>query len=399
MQSNQKIKMNKVYSLGIVQSHLTQFDGPLFRKIAACPDLRLTVYLTRPDGHFTFYDPELHHVSGWDHDITSGYHFETIQNGWWNKLSMAHRIAAAGHDLVIVSGYSSAISLLILLLSKVHGIPVGMRADSVLLYRTKTTWKWRLKDIILPLLYRLFTTMHPVGSLARTTMLSYGFSDQAIFLFPYAVDNDYLRKQYEIITPQRLKLREELGIDSNAYVILGVLKFVPREDPLTLLQAYNHVIESFPNTHLILVGDGDLHNEITAYVLRHKLHQVHLPGYVPYSHLPRYFAVADIFVHPARVEPWGVTVNEALVCGLPVVAAETVGAAYDLIEGRATGLMFRMGDIDALATQLAKLLSDRDQRDRMSQNAIKCISGWSYDLTIEQLRGALQYVASEKVEH
>ncbi len=388
--------MNKAYSLGIVQSHLTQFDGPLFRRIVARSDLEVTVYLTHSDEHQMFYDPELRHASGWDHDVISGYRYHTFPTQLGGRLRMAYRIASSEHDLVIVAGYSSLILLLVAILSKLRHTPVGLRADSILLYRTKTTWKWRLKDLVLPILYRLYTTMHPVGNLTRSMMIHYRFPEQAIFLFPYAVDNDYLRQQFELTSLQRDSLRQEMGIGPNDQVILGVLKFVPREDPLTLLKAYNQIASSFPRVHLILVGDGHLQSTMDQYIVRRALPRVHLPGYVPYSHLPRYFAMADVFVHPAQVEPWGVTVNEAMVCGLPVIAADTVGAAYDLVTEGKTGLVFQAGNADSLAVQLEQFLRDRNLGNYMARNAAERMKDWSYDLTLDQLREALQFVSARQ---
>lgn len=388
--------MNKIFSLAIVQSHVTQFDGPLFRKIATSADIQLTVYLTRQDGHQTFYDPELNHDSGWDSDVISGYSYHVIPASFFGRLQMIRQIINSQHDLIVVAGYSSATLLIVALLGRLRQIPIGLRADSVLLYRTKTTWKWRLKDLILPVLYRLYMTMHPVGGQARSMMLHYRFPKEAIFLFPYAVDNEYLRQQYDLVIPQKNSLRQEMGIAPDAQVILGVLKFVPREDPLTLLEAYNEIATSFPKAHLILVGDGHLRNMIDQYIEQHALPRVHLPGYVPYSYLPRYFAVADVFVHPAQVEPWGVTVNEALVCGLPVIAADTVGAAYDLVTEGKTGFTFQAGNAKSLAVQLETFLLDYELGQYMAANASEFMKEWSYDLTLTQLREALQYVSTKK---
>ena len=63
----------KKYTLAIVQTHATQFDGPLFRLLSTHPEIDLTVYYTSRQARDLSYDPELKRRSGWDHDITSGY--------------------------------------------------------------------------------------------------------------------------------------------------------------------------------------------------------------------------------------------------------------------------------------------------------------------------------------
>lgn len=383
------------YSLGIVQSHVTQFDGPLFRQLSARDDIDLTVYFTRPDGHEASFDPELNRQSGWDRDLKSGFKYHSFPPEVFGRIKMCGQIAKTGHDLVIISGYSTVWLLIIAILANLYRTPIGLRADSVLIYRTKTTWKWRLKDFILPILYRLYTTMHPVGTLARKTMLYYGFREDATFFFPYAVDNTYLLDEFKAVESQRLSLRQDMGIKSDDHVVLGVLKFVPREDPLTLLYGYTKIADKFPNVHLILVGSGELQADMEQYIAQHNLQdRVHLPGYVPYSHLPRYFAMSDVFVHPAKHEPWGVTVNEAMVCGVPVIVADTVGAAYDLVKSKDTGFIFESGKPESLAKKMSEFLGDSAVRESMREKTTATALVWSYDMSIEQVYHALVYTTS-----
>lgn len=386
----------RTYSLGIVQSHATQFDGPLFRKLAEVENVDLTVYYTRQKDTEPLYDPELARRSGWDHDITSGYQFCLFPSDTVRRISFARKLVTAGHDLIVVAGYNSISSLSVAILGKVYGVPVGLRADSVSLYRNEDTLKWKLKDLILPLLYALYSTGHPTGSLTRSFMLQHGFEPQELFYFPYAADNEYLKQLCDRARAQRDDLRREMGIGSDSFVVIGVLKFVPREDPLTLLHAFDKLSENVATPHLILVGDGPLRREIEEYIERRNLRRVHLPGYVSYTTLPTFYAIGDVFVHPARVEPWGVSVNEAMACGLPPVVADTVGAGADLVKEGETGFTFPAGDAKALAKLLKNLLDDQEGRQRLSRNATKRVEQWSYDATIDHIMDALRFVCGDR---
>lgn len=389
----------KKYSLAIVQSHPTQFDGPLFKIIAAHPDIELTVCYTSSQAHNPSYDPEINRRSGWDHDITSGYNYYLFPVSILKRFLLARDIVKhAKHDLVIVAGYNSLLSLVMAILGKFYRTPVGLRGDSVFTYR-QNNWKWKLKDVVLPRLFRLFATGHPTGSLTHAVMRYYGLSDAALFYFPYAVDNDYLKAQFWKIAPRRNVQRQAMGIGLDDFVVLGVLKFVPREDPLTLVHAYCALVKQYPQTHLILVGDGSLMADISRLVREQGLAQVHLPGYLPYSELPGYFALADVFVHPAKVEPWGVSVNEAMVCGLPVIVADSVGAGADLVEVGKTGFVYKAGHPDLLADQIEKLINNQVLTRSMGLNAVQRIAEWSYAKTLEQTIQALDYVSKRKVNH
>lgn len=384
----------KKYSLGIIQSHATQFDGPLFRRIAKHPNINLEVYFLNQIS--APYDPEVGRHSGWDNDISMGYNSKEFPKSYWKRLGFARHIYKENdHDLVIVAGYNSPMRILNAVLGKIHKVPTGLRADSVFTHRNNS-WKWRVKDFILPKLFRLYSTGHPTGSQAREVMRYYGFAEKSLFKFPYAVDSDYLLGLLGKVYPLRKVLRRDLGIRPEDFVVLGILKFVPREDPLTLLSAYQMLHKECPGSHLILVGDGELMESIKQMVDREKIPNVHLPGYVNYSRLPEFFAIADSFVHPARVEPWGVTVNEAMICGAVVISADTVGAAKDLIINGETGLVFPAGDARKLKVQLKILCENAELRDSLSKRAKSSIAGWTYENTIGTLLAALKFAQTLK---
>lgn len=382
------------YRLGIVLTHATQFDGPLFRFLAARGSFDLTIYYTRGEGQaFVSEDAELGTKSSWDIDVISGYQHVVCGEGWGGRLRFLRRIIADRPDLVIVCGYQPAFHLAVAFWVKLHGQAVGLRSDSILSYGQPGGAKGALKRWLLPKVMALYTTGHPTGSLAREYLIHFGFDEQSLFLFPYNVDNDWLGARALAATGSGEALRRSYGIPQDAFVVLGILKFVPREDPMTLLRGFVKLHEGFPRAHLVMVGDGSLRGEIEAAIRAAGLQaNVHLPGLLPYSQLPSHFVLADAFVHPARREQWGVSVNEAMACGAPVVAASTVGAGRDLIEEGVTGFIFEAGHPEALAGILAKLAESEALRKMVAANAVGKIRAWSYAQTAREMEKALAYV-------
>ena len=167
------------------------------------------------------------------------------------------------------------------------------------------------------------------------------------------------------------------------------MKFVDREDPMTLLKAFNKVSENNKNFHLILVGDGILKNNIIEYQKTNSVLNVHLPGYVSYSELTKFYSIADVFVHTAVIEQWGVSVNESMTCLTPVIAADTVGSVYDLIDEEETGLVFKSTDHIDLSSQILKLYDSPKLQKKIISNAEKKIRNWSYNLTVNEIEKCL----------
>jgi glycosyltransferase involved in cell wall biosynthesis len=87
-------------------------------------------------------------------------------------------------------------------------------------------------------------------------------------------------------------------------------------------------------------------------------HHVRLLGLTPQEHLPGWYAAADVFFLPSRLESWGAVTLEALACGTPVVATATGGSReiHDLFPADVT--LVPVGGAEAMTEALARLLAE-----------------------------------------
>jgi glycosyltransferase involved in cell wall biosynthesis len=94
--------------------------------------------------------------------------------------------------------------------------------------------------------------------------------------------------------------------------------------------------------------------------------------FIPYQMDPRiiarYYQAADVYVHAAKAEAWGLTVTEALACGTPVVAT-AVGGVTEQVENGETGFLVASKDVKAMATHIIGLLTDETHHHQLGQNA------------------------------
>ena len=108
----------------------------------------------------------------------------------------------------------------------------------------------------------------------------------------------------------------------------------------------------------------------------------------------RIYAVTDIFVRadsPHKGD-WGATVNEAMACGLPVICTDTISSQADLIRRGENGFVYRLGDLDALAEFIKKLVIDSKFLESMKKKSIEIISNWDYKQDIDELVKALKFI-------
>lgn len=221
--------INKRYNLAIIQTHATQFDGPLFKRLSQCPDIDITVYYTKPTGVAPL-DRELGRSPDWDNEVARGYCYKAKDKGFWGTLRFLNSIANGNHDLIIIGGNSPFYPHLIALCVRLKGGVAGMRSDMILAYTPPYRIKSILKRFLLPFIFKLYSTGHPTGTLAKQYLLRYGFPENHIFRFPYAVDNDYLSARCSRYRLRRDRIRRVLGIGPDCFVVLGVVKFAEREN-------------------------------------------------------------------------------------------------------------------------------------------------------------------------
>ena len=119
-------------------------------------------------------------------------------------------------------------------------------------------------------------------------------------------------------------------------------------------------------------------------------------GFVNQTRLPGLYVASDLLVLPSDYEPFGLVVNEAMLCGRPVVVSDRIGARYDLVREGETGSVFPCGDVEALANTLRSLLSDRSQLDRMGAAAKERMQTWTPELNIATFVRAVEIAVSNK---
>jgi glycosyltransferase involved in cell wall biosynthesis len=126
------------------------------------------------------------------------------------------------------------------------------------------------------------------------------------------------------------------------------------KDFASLRETLRLVAEQINNRKLILLAIGETAppEQIGAATI----------SFIPYqstpSKLAAYYHAADVYIHAARAEVWGLTITEAMACGCAVVATD-VGGIREQVDDSVTGFLTPFGDPRAMASTLIRLLNDR----------------------------------------
>jgi glycosyltransferase involved in cell wall biosynthesis len=123
----------------------------------------------------------------------------------------------------------------------------------------------------------------------------------------------------------RAAFRRHAGVGGGP-LLLTVKRLHPVAGHEDLLRALPAIIGRHPGANLLLIGEGEERSRLEG-LARELGVQSHVRflGLLDNAVLPRYYGAADLFVLPSRLESWGAVMLEALACGTPVVATDTVG--------------------------------------------------------------------------
>lgn len=359
--------------IGFVVTHPTQFDGPFFRYAASDPEHCFQAVFTAPERMGAPIDPELGLSVSWEIDLLSGYQHWVVPGRGRIRWFWRH-LREQRYDLLVVNGYAHPAYVVATAAARLAHTPVALRLDTVNFAHSSRP-RLEAKKVLFGGLRRTYDHFFPVGSLTTEYLRGLGVPDQRMSFLSYSVDSEYFTSHSQITPLQRETIRARYGIPIGARVALSIAKFHPREAPWDLIRAIAAVPD--PDVYVLLVGDGPQRRALEAFAGENCMGRAVFAGYVPYPELPSLYAAADVFVHAPMFEPWGVSVHEALACGLPVVAASTVGSAHDLVLPGENGAVYPFGDVAALRKTLRHVMETVD-RAQVRNTSQAVLEAWHY---------------------
>lgn len=252
-----------------------------------------------------------------------------------------------------------------------------------------------IKRIAGPLLERwLLSTAQAIviyGTRQRDIYISLGIKSEKMFIAPNTSIIDH-----ETIDDGEIDaLKRGLGIVGKR-VILSVGRLISRKNQDVLIKAFYQIVEEMKDVCLLIIGDGEERTKLEELCKELGIESsVIFLGAIERSKLPPYYFLCDVFVYPASLEPWGLSLNEAMQLGKPVIAAARVGAAYDLVKQGINGFIVPERDIQALSGAIKTLILDDDLARKMGAKSKKIIEqGFTYERMSEGFVQAIEYCSA-----
>lgn len=185
------------------------------------------------------------------------------------------------------------------------------------------------------------------------------------YLMAHGVSIEKMAIAYDSSTsPLALKpisLYEMYNIPQNAPIVLYLGRLIERKGLKTLIRAFEHILKDFPTAYLLIGGTGEILDGCKKLAESRNMKHVIFAGKIEPSVRREYYSQSKVFVLPSYsykgiIEAWGLTVNEALEQGTPVVATTAVGAAYDVANGQECVMISENNEAE-LATAIENMLA------------------------------------------
>ena len=182
---------------------------------------------------------------------------------------------------------------------------------------------------------------------------------------------NHLGQVHNCIIPNAINeqfiLEPYIGERKNKIVTVG--RLMPQKNQELLLHAFAKVAAVFPIYKLHIYGDGPLKSKLLQVAKELDIEdKIEFEGFV--SNISEKIKDAALFVLSSDFEGMPNALMEAMAMGVPSISTDCGGGgAKFLIENEKNGLLVPIGDVDALASAMERVLSDRAFSEKISKNA------------------------------
>ena len=306
---------------------------------------------------------------------------------------LLRELAKLSPDIVVVSGYDNPAMRTAARWAKTNGrgsilMFAGTQGDRQRLWWRELAKRWLIR--------RYFDSALVGGALHREYLLRLGMPQDRIWERGNVVDNDYFSRKAKEARLSKGNKGEKGGSDNGAFLYVG--RFSPEKNLIGLIQAYRRYrVEKSGVWSLTMVGDGPQGEEIKRHARRMGLHNIRFLGYRQIEELPFCYVESTALILPSLSESWGLVVNEAMACGLPVMVSDRCGCAPDLVEDGRNGYTFDPCNVDEIADRMATLASlDDGEREAMGQRSREIIAGYTPERWAQSLADCIAHTVNRR---
>lgn len=288
-------------------------------------------------------------------------------------LGVTKYLKRNNYDFIICSNFSSPTGILAVVYMQMHKFKYYLETDGGSPKNGKGL-KERLKKKIINGAEGYFST----GQENDKYFLAYGATKERIYRYPFTslYDRDLFDRPAS--NEELTLLRKELQIQEK-YVIISVGRF-------SYLNGYGKgydvlikAAEKLPKDIGWYVVGGQPTDEFRKILEESELNNFHFVDFKLKDELKKYYRASDLFVLMTVGEAWGLVINEAMACGLPIITTNKCIAGVELIQNDKNGYIVSVGDVDGLVDKINKAIYNKDDLIQMGTQSICTIRDYTFE--------------------
>ena len=339
----------------ILVSHPIQYLVPLFQALSEHKTISTEIWCNNDFGNNPFFDPDFKKTIKWDIDVVGGYNRRLLKNfslqpstkffGQINPGIISLLVSANRPDILLVWGWNSVSHLLAILVARIMGVRLYLRAETTIEYETSLPFAKRvMKKIILKLFFKMFDGFLYLG---KQNLQFYDYMSirrEKLHFMPYCAN------RFSKSMSQR-KLRK-----IRKFLFVG--KLTPKKRPDIIIEAFKRLCLKRPEMKLeiTIVGDGEMRPDIAKTCDADS--RINFHGFANQGELQKIYQAHDAIILPSdERETWGLVINEGLANGLAAICSDRVGCRTDLIKPGKNGDIFSYGNVDELTNCMHDLVN------------------------------------------
>jgi glycosyltransferase involved in cell wall biosynthesis len=289
------------------------------------------------------------------------------------------------YDVILVSGYR-VLGIPSIIIAKLLGKPCILKADCIGefsgeffdpgLQRFKLNHRSFPVNVFLALrnwLLRKSSAFVAISSVIADELRDNNVPTAQVFNIPNSVDVKRFSPAGE---RDKLMFREALGISHEMKVGVYTGRLVTTKGLPMLLRSWKIIADKYPDALLLLVGAGgfgiqNCENELKEYVRDNQLEKnVMFTGSV--ENVDEFLKAADFFVFPTEREAFGISIIEALACGLALITTAT-GGVSDIVTDSVNAIVIPVNDEDALTMAIENVFENDKAMKILAENGRKSV--------------------------
>ena len=342
----------------------TPYNDLLFRTLAAAPAFDLTVHFREPQ--VTSHP--------WDTPLGEGYPARVAARTFGLDASLLRLAFVDSTALFVAGGWSDPTSIALLNVLMAMRRRFALWTDTPNL-STRPAIRQFARSAWLKLVFRRALAVMGTGRPALETLKVMGCKPEKLVNLPYFVD----------LTQYHPGIRQP----ESCFVFVSSGRLHGDKDNDIALRA---LAEAFRGrSHLFayrIAGIGPEKDRLVALATHLGIAaRVEFVGWLEPSRLPEFYRSADLLLHPARREPYGVAILEAMASGLAVIGSDTAGAVADRIIDGVNGFAYRYGDAADLTKTIVRATSGSVRLAQVRHAARHTAEEWPVTRAVDTIEG------------